>query len=130
MSTQEAVVQNPPIARPDYSLTSANAVVAVEKGLVEADWYQCPVPRAVMRELLVRRDGPAIRDTILWFAILIGSGYATWRLWGSWWAVLPYIVYSVIYAATSDSRWHESGHGTAFKADWDCAGVEQEGCAD
>lgn len=66
MSTQEAVVQNPPIARPDYSLTGANAVVAVEKGLVEADWYQCPVPRAVMRELLVRRDGPAIRDTILW----------------------------------------------------------------
>ena len=27
-----------------------------------------------MRELLERRDGPAIRDTLLWFALLIGAG--------------------------------------------------------
>lgn len=118
MSKQEAAVLDPPIPRPDYSLTGVNAALAVEKGLAEADWYQCPVPRDVMRQLLVRRDGPAIRDTILWFVLLIGSGYATWRLWGTWWAVLPYIIYSVIYATTSDSRWHESGHGTAFKTDW------------
>ena len=26
--------------------------------------------------------------------------------------------YGVLYASTSDSRWHESGHGTAFKTDW------------
>ena len=24
----------------------------------------------------------------------------------------------MIYASTSDSRWHEAGHGTAFKTDW------------
>ena len=24
----------------------------------------------------------------------------------------------VLYASTSDSRWHEAGHGTAFKTDW------------
>ncbi|MEO5713469.1 MAG: fatty acid desaturase, partial [Luteolibacter sp.] len=107
-----------PPAHLDYSLTGVNAALAVEKGLAEADWYQCPVPRAVMRELLERRDGPALRDTILWFGLIFGFGYATYALWGSWWAVLPYICYSVLYATTSDSRWHESSHGTAFKSDW------------
>ncbi len=43
---------------------------------------------------------------------------ATYTLWGTWWALLPYIVYAVLYASTSDSRWHEAGHGTAFKTDW------------
>lgn len=102
----------------DYSLTGENAAVAVERGLAEADWYQCPVPRAEMRKLLERRDGPAIRDTLLWFALILGSAYATWLLWGSWWAVLPYFVYATLYASTSDSRWHESEHGTAFRTDW------------
>jgi MocE subfamily Rieske [2Fe-2S] domain protein len=102
----------------DYSLTGENASRAIERGLAEAEWYQCPVPRATMRKLLERRDGPAIRDTILWFALILGSGYATWALWGSWWAILPYALYAVLYASTSDSRWHEAGHGTAFKTDW------------
>ncbi len=102
----------------DYSLTGENATRAVERGLAEAEWYQCPVPRATMRKLLERRDGPAVRDTILWFALILGSGYATYALWGSWWAALPYALYAVLYASTSDSRWHEAGHGTAFKTDW------------
>ncbi len=102
----------------DYSLTGENATRAVERGLAEADWYQCPVPRATMRKLLERRDGPAIRDTIIWFALILGCAAATISLWGSWWAILPYAIYAVLYASTSDSRWHEAGHGTAFKTDW------------
>ncbi len=102
----------------DYSLTGENASRAIERGLAEADWYQCPVPRATMRRLLERRDGPALRDTILWFGLILGTGATTVLLWGSWWMVLPYLAYCVLYASTSDSRWHESGHGTAFKTDW------------
>jgi len=102
----------------DYSLTGENATRAVERGLAEAEWYQCPVPRATLRKLLERRDGPAVRDTILWLALIVGSGCATVALWGSGWAALPYALYAVLYASTSDSRWHESGHGTAFKTDW------------
>ncbi len=117
MSQDTNIVSETP-AHLDYSLTGVNATLAVEKGLAEADWYQCPVPRETMRKLLERRDGPAIRDTLLWFALLLGSGYATYALWGSWWAIFPYLVYCALYAATSDSRWHESGHGTAFKTDW------------
>lgn len=117
MSNQQVVLDIPEFSS-DYSLTGANAALAIEKGLAEADWYQCAVPRETMRELLVRRDGPAIRDTILWFTLLFAAGYATYALRGSWWVVLPYAIYSALYASTSDSRWHEAGHGTAFKTDW------------
>ena len=116
--SHNAALLDKPAPRPDYSLTGVNAKLAIEKGLAEADWYQCDVLRESMRDLLIRRDGPAIRDTILWFALILGVGYATWALWGSWWAILPYAIYAVLYASTSDSRWHESGHGTAFKTDW------------
>jgi len=107
-----------PPTKLDYSLTGVNAARAVEKGLAEADWYQCPVPRESMRRLLERRDGPALRDTLMWFALILSSGYLTYKLWPSWWAILPYALYAVLYASTSDSRWHEAGHGTAFKTDW------------
>jgi MocE subfamily Rieske [2Fe-2S] domain protein len=116
MSSQAVLEEAPPAL--DYSLTGVNAKLAIEKGLAEAEWYQCEVPRETMRALLERRDGPAIRDTLLWFALLLITGYATYFFWGSWIVVFPYAIYSVLYASTSDSRWHESGHGTAFKTDW------------
>ena len=103
-----------------YSLVGENTILALQRGLAEATWYTSPVPKEKMRELLKRRDGPAIRDTLLWFAILIGCGVSGYLLWkaGSWWAVVPFMIYGVIYASSSDSRWHESGHGTAFKTNW------------
>jgi MocE subfamily Rieske [2Fe-2S] domain protein len=102
----------------DYSLTGVNAKAAIERGLAEAEWYTSPVPKAQMRQLLERKDGPAVRDTVIWFALLAGLGwwFASW--WGSAWAILPLLAYSVLYGTTSDSRWHECGHGTAFKSDW------------
>ncbi len=103
---------------PDYSLTGANAALAVEKGLAEAEWYTTPVPKAELRQLLERRNGPAIRDTLLLLLILLATGYATIALWGTWWVVIPYLIYAVFYGTASDSRWHECGHGTAFKTDW------------
>ncbi len=102
----------------DYSLVGVEAKKAIEMGLADAEWYRSPIPKQRMRELLARKDGPAIRDTLLWFALIIGSGCLFFILWSSWWAVLPYIVYSTLYASSSDSRWHESSHGTAFKTDW------------
>jgi Na+-transporting NADH:ubiquinone oxidoreductase subunit F len=102
----------------DYSLIGKDSVLAVEKGLAEAAWYASPVPRARMRELLERRDQPAIRDTVLWFVLLFLFGLGGCLLWGTWWAVLFFGVYGVLYASVSDSRWHESSHGTAFKTDW------------
>jgi len=69
----------------DYSLTGENATKAIERGLAEAEWYQTPVPRPQLRRLLERRNGPAIRDTLLWFGLLGLSGLGTIALWGTWW---------------------------------------------
>jgi MocE subfamily Rieske [2Fe-2S] domain protein len=112
-----AVLSHPP-KHLDYSLVGANAKRAVERGLAEAEWYQTPVPRAKLRALLERRDGPALRDTALWFALLALTAWGTVALWGTWWVVPIYGLYAVLYATASDSRWHECGHGTAFKTDW------------
>ena len=102
----------------DYSLRGDESRKAIEMRLAEAVWYQSPVPRDKMRELLVRKNGPAIRDTLIWFGLIFGSGYMVYVLWGTWFVLIPYVIYSVLYASTSDSRWHESSHGTAFKTDW------------
>lgn len=111
------VIMKPP-KHLDYSLTGASAALAVERGLAEADWYQSPVPRATLRKLLERTNGPAIRDTLLWFGLLILTAWGTIAFRGSWWVIPPYMLYAVLYATASDSRWHECGHGTAFKTDW------------
>ncbi len=102
----------------DYSLVGRRTKEAIDQGLADATWYASPVPKQKMRELLQRRDGPAIRDSLIWFGLLIVTGYLGYRLWGTWWTILPFAIYGVIYGSTSDSRWHEAGHGTAFKTDW------------
>ena len=58
----------------DYNVTYVNAKRAEEMGLANAEWYSCAISRAEMKELMQRRDGPAIRDTIIWFAAFIVSG--------------------------------------------------------
>ena len=107
------------VIRPrDYSLTGEDANLAVEKGLSAASWYATPLPRQTFKALMRRSDGPAIRDTLLWFALLIGTAAGMAILWGRWWS-LPFILaYGVLYGSSSDSRWHECGHGTAFKTRW------------
>ena len=115
----EAVTHNvSAFAKDRYALSKESSALALAKGLAQATWYKTPVPKAKMRELLERRDGPAIWDTLLWFAMIFVAGYSAYRCWGNWWAVLAFAIYGALYASSSDSRWHESGHGTAFKTDW------------
>ena len=68
-----------PVGQRDYSLTGADSRRAVEIGLASAEWYHSEVPRAVMKDLMKRTDGPAIRDTVIWFALLIGGALALAR---------------------------------------------------
>lgn len=102
----------------DYSLVGQTGKEAEERGLVGAQWHSSPLPRKRIKELMKRKDGPAIFDTLLWFALLIISGTGGYLTWGSWWAVPFFAIYGVLYCSVSDSRWHECGHGTAFKTDW------------
>lgn len=102
----------------DYSLTGQSARHAVEAGLVAAQWYHSDVPRKVLKELMKRRDGPALRDTIIWILLHVGFAAGGIYFWGSWWAVPFWLGYGVIYGSACDSRWHECGHGTAFRTRW------------
>lgn len=102
----------------DYSLLGRDAKLAEEHGLASAEWYASPISRKRLKELMQRRDGPAIRDTLVWFASLGLSGWLAYHFWGTWWCVPFFLVYGVLYCSASDSRWHECGHRTAFKTTW------------
>ncbi len=102
----------------DYSLTGPSARRAIEAGLAAADWYHTDVPRKVMKELIQRRDGPAIRDTILWITLHVLTAAGGIYFWGTWWCVPFWLAYGVLYGSACDSRWHEAGHGTAFRTRW------------
>jgi fatty acid desaturase len=106
------------ITRRDYSLIGRETRLAEERGLASAQWYASPITRARLKELMQRRDGPAIRDTLLWFALLALTGTAAYYSWGTWWSVPAFLAYGACYCSASDSRWHECGHGTAFKTCW------------
>ena len=102
----------------DYSLVGQSTRWAIETGLASAEWYHSDVPRKTMKALMQRSDGPAIRDTILWIALILGSAAGGIYFWGSWWCVPFFLVYGVLYGSSSNSRWHECGHGTAFRTRW------------
>ncbi len=102
----------------DYGLLGRDAKMAEEMGLASAQWYQCPMPRKRLKELMVRKDGPAIRDTLIWFAAFAVTGGFAYYFWPTWLALPFFIAYGVLYGSSTDSRWHECGHGTAFKTRW------------
>jgi fatty acid desaturase len=106
------------ITQRDYSLIGRDTKLAEERGLANAQWYACKIPRARLKELMQRRDGPAIRDTLIWFAALIVTGALGYWTWGTWWTVPCFIVYGLLYGSASGPRWHEAGHRTAFKTAW------------
>jgi len=102
----------------DYSLVGREAQLAVDKGLASAQWYACPVSRKRLKELMQRSDSPALRDTVLWVLSFLITGGLAFYLWPSWLALPFFLAYGVLYGSSSDSRWHECGHRTAFKTGW------------
>ncbi len=102
----------------DYSLLGRDAKAAIDNGLAAAEWYHSEVARKDMKTLMQRSDGPAIRDTALWLGGMLVFAALGIYFWGSWWAVPFFLLYGVFYGSASDSRWHECGHGTAFKTRW------------
>jgi fatty acid desaturase len=108
-----------------YSLAGPENQAATAAGLAGASWFRSAVPRKRMKELMRRSDYPAVRDTVIWLGLIglfAGLGIA---FWGGWLAAPFLLAYGVLYGSTSDSRWHESGHGTAFKTRWLDEGLYQ-----
>jgi fatty acid desaturase len=103
-----------------YRLVDGAGERARAAGLVNASWYKCPVPRPVMKQLMQRDDARAIRDTLVWYASIVASGALAWFAWHghSLWAIPAFLLYGTLYCSPADSRWHETGHGTAFKTRW------------
>ena len=102
----------------DYSLLGEDGRRAVETGLAAAEWYHSDIPRKVMKDLMRRSDQPAIRDTIVLYGCMIPFAGLGIALWPSWWSAPFWLAYGVLYTSASDSRWHECGHGTAFRTGW------------
>jgi fatty acid desaturase len=102
----------------DYSLLGPSARLAVERGLASAEWYHSNVSRKDMKALMQRTDGPAVRDTLVWLGAMALLGAAAVYAWPSLWSIPFFLAYGVLYGSASDSRWHECGHGTAFRTQW------------
>ena len=112
----------------DYSLLGRDAKRAEEIGLANAQWYQAPIARPRLKELMKRSDGPAIRDTMVWIACFILTAGLAIYFFPSWWSLPFFLAYGALYGSSTDSRWHECGHGTAFKTRWMNDAVYQLAC--
>jgi len=102
----------------EYHLTAAATESARAAGLVNAAWYKPSIPRAVLKTLMQRSDDAALRDTVLWYMLIAGSGVLAYFTLGTAWAIPAFLIYGTLYCSPADSRWHETGHGTAFKTGW------------
>jgi Na+-transporting NADH:ubiquinone oxidoreductase subunit F len=105
-------------ATPDYGLTGAAKQRAFDAGLANAEWFQPVIDPARLRELQTRTNGRASFETILWIALLVGAGVWAYTTVWSWWSIPAFLVYGALYGGAADPRWHECGHGTAFRTRW------------
>jgi fatty acid desaturase len=106
------------VAKRDYSLTGAETQRAIDRGLTSGNWYQTPIPRKRLKELMQRSDGPALRDTAIWLGSMVLTAAGGIWFWGTWYALPFFLLYGVLYGSGGDARWHEMGHRTAFRTSW------------
>jgi fatty acid desaturase len=106
------------VTKRDYSMLGTDSKRAVDTGLAAAEWYHTDVPRKDIKELMARADNAAIRDTLILFVSMAVFACLGIVLWPSWWSTPFWLAYGVLYGSAMDSRWHECGHGTAFKTRW------------
>lgn len=102
----------------DYGLTGAAHDAAVDNGLANAEWFLADIDPARLRQLQARTNGRATADAVLWLALLVGSGLWAYATVWSWWSIPAFAIYGALYGGASDPRWHEMGHGTAFRTRW------------
>ena len=101
-----------------YRLVGGAGERARARGFVNAAWYRTPLPRPVLKELTRRSDAAAIRDTLVWYCLILAAGTLAVLSLGTVWAIPAFFLYGTLYAGPADSRWHECGHGTAFRTAW------------
>ena len=81
----------------DYSLLGPSAKDAEKKGLAAAKWYHSDISREDMKDLMQRRDLPAIRDTLIYYFLLLSTAILGVLLWGTLYSIPFWLVYSLLY---------------------------------
>lgn len=99
----------------DYRLTGPENALAFERGLADALWWRPPIGEARLNELMQRSNARAAGDTLLWLGLIVGLAVVIVATWFSWYSVPLLAIYGALYGGAADSRWHEMGHGTAFR---------------
>ena len=102
----------------DYSLTGTSNEQAVARGLANAEWFMPAIDTATLRELQARTNRRAGFDVVLWVALLGTAGVLAYISVWSWWSIPAFLAYGALYGGAADPRWHECGHGTAFRTRW------------
>jgi len=100
----------------DYSLAGPENRRAREAGLAGAPWWKPPIDEDRLVELMTRSNARAARDTALWLGGIIALAVVIVLSWFSWYSLPLLFVYGALYGGAADSRWHECGHGTAFRS--------------
>ena len=114
---REPIRKTTQMEKPEYDLVrfSQNHSAPLHQSV---KWFKPDIDKKVLKQLMRRRDLPALRDTVCLY-VLMGISLAI-ALWFS--PTLPsipfWLIYGVLYASAADSRWHEMGHQTAFKTPW------------
>ncbi len=85
--------------------------------LQNSKWWQPKIEKSELKKLTKRSNLHAWYHTILYFGVLVGSGYLAYLSWGTWYAIPAFFIYGTVYAC-SNSRWHEYGHRSVFKTRW------------
>src|SRR5829696_3274506 len=107
-----------PTLTTDYSLTGESNARAVANGWANAEWFMPTIDAATLRELQTRGNRRAAIEVVLWLALLIAAGVWAYSTVWSWWSIPAFLVYGALYGGAADPRWHECGHGTAFRTRW------------
>lgn len=102
----------------DYSIVGPESAAAADRGLANGQWFQANIEPARLRELMERSNGRAGADALVWFGLIAATAVIAWNVRDSWWAIPAFMAYGALVGGSSDARWHECGHGTAFKTAW------------
>lgn len=85
--------------------------------ILKNDWYLCEVDKKLLKTLSQRSDKPALIWFGGYFLILAVAGVAVALTWGSWWAGVFAVIYSLIWGCAA-SGVHETCHKTPFRSRW------------
>jgi Na+-transporting NADH:ubiquinone oxidoreductase subunit F len=102
----------------DYSLTGTSNQQAIANGLANAEWFMPAIDPATLRQLQARSNRRAAFEVVLWLVLLTGAGVLAYLSVWSWWSIPAFLAYGALYGGAADPRWHECGHGTAFRTRW------------